>query len=126
MLDYPRCFENDKTLAIRTMFWWGNFFSMHLQLSGKCKEAALETLHKNFLMLQQNGYWICISNDPWQHNFDADNYLHLKDCTQEMFASILSRESFVKIGKKIALKQWEEAPNFIEQSFIELISLLKN
>jgi len=126
MLDYPRCFEKEKTLAIRTMFWWGNFFSMHLQLSGKCKEAALGTLQKSFLMLQQNDYWVCISDDPWQHHFDADNYLYLKDCTEDIFASILNRESFVKIGKKIALKQWKEAPTFIEQSFIELISLLKN
>ncbi len=126
MLDYPRCFEKDKTLAIRTMFWWGNFFSLQLQLSGKYKEEALNSLQKNFSALQKNDYWICISSNPWLHHFDKDNYLQLKECSEVDFSSILSRESFVKIGKKIALEQWDKVPEFIQQSFIELISILKS
>src|SRR5688572_3269810 len=29
-LDYPRLFESDNTLTLRTMFWWGNFVSVTL------------------------------------------------------------------------------------------------
>ena len=49
MLDYPRCFQKEKTIAIRTFFWWGNFFSINLQLSGEYKEQALPSLQSNFL-----------------------------------------------------------------------------
>src|SRR5262245_43273102 len=28
MLDYPRLFTKDDVFAIRTLFWWGNFFSI--------------------------------------------------------------------------------------------------
>jgi hypothetical protein len=126
MLDYPRCFEKEKTLAIRTMFWWGNFFSIHLQLSGKCKEAALPALQNNFLSLQQNGYWICVYTDPWQHHFNNDNYVLINECTEEEFSSIINREPFVKIGKKIPLQQWNDAPLFIKQSFTEMLLMLKN
>src|SRR5260221_13450433 len=52
MLDYPRYFDKENTLAIRTMFWWGNFFSIHLQLSGKFKQNALADLQNNFEELQ--------------------------------------------------------------------------
>ena len=38
MLDYPRYFHKENTLAIRTFFWWGNFFSVTLHLSGEHKE----------------------------------------------------------------------------------------
>src|SRR2546430_2748604 len=75
MLDYPRCFKKEKTLAIRTMFWWGNFFSIQLQLSGEYKKAALSNLKINFSALQKNDYSICISGNPWEHHFDRDNYL---------------------------------------------------
>src|SRR4051812_10400669 len=35
MMDYPRVFLKDDTFAIRCFFWWGNYFSITLQLSGK-------------------------------------------------------------------------------------------
>ena len=35
MLDYPRCFGKEDVFAMRTMFWWGNFFSITWHLKGK-------------------------------------------------------------------------------------------
>jgi len=63
MLDYPRCFEKENTLAIRTMFWWGNYFSIHLQLEGIYKAAATEKLYGHFELLKEQGYAVCISNE---------------------------------------------------------------
>src|SRR5688572_33352065 len=37
VLDYPRHFEPGNIFAIRTLFWWGNFFSTTLHLSGRYK-----------------------------------------------------------------------------------------
>src|SRR6478672_2018750 len=30
ILDYPAFFDRDHIFAVRTMFWWGNFFSITL------------------------------------------------------------------------------------------------
>src|SRR6185369_7340402 len=68
MLDYPRHFTKESTLAIRTLFWWGNFFSISLHLSGRCKKNAAAVLKINFATLRQEGYWVCISADPWHHH----------------------------------------------------------
>jgi hypothetical protein len=125
MLDYPRHFTKSTTLAIRTLFWWGNFFSINLHLSGECKEKALPALKANFAALRQKGYWLCIHVNPWQHHFEADNYVRLENYTADDFATILYREPFIKIAKRISLEQWESAPVFLEHHFNEMIMLLQ-
>jgi hypothetical protein len=126
MLDYPRYFAKQDTLSIRTFFWWGNFFSINMQLSGDVKNNLAPNLIDNFLHLQNNDYWICVNNNPWQHYFEDDNYLPFQKITIEQFSVMLNRESFVKIGKKISVGQWEAVTPFLERSFQEMIWLLKS
>ena len=38
MLDYPRYFTANDVFAIRTYFWWGNFFSITLHVKGKFQQ----------------------------------------------------------------------------------------
>ena len=126
MLDYPRYFGKDETVAIRTFFWWGNFFSVSLQLSGSCKTNALEVLHQNFEWLQQNEYCICINDNPWEHHFDTNNFAHINTIDKNKFTEILLRNRVVKIAKNIPLNKWQDAPEFILKVFSELAGLLKN
>ncbi len=125
MLDYPRHFTKESTLAVRTFFWWGNFFSINLQVSGAYKEIAMPVLLKQFLLLQQQQYFLCIHTDPWQHHFDEDNYVSLRNMTVEEFATNLSRGSFIKVAKRISLERWSTASIFLESSFKEMITLLE-
>jgi hypothetical protein len=125
MLDYPRCFEKENTLAIRTFFWWGNFFSVNLQLSGKHKENVIPGLLNNFLTLGEAGYSICVSADPWQHHFEEDNYVPVKKYSLDDFKKILAGKKFIKIAKSLPVQHWDEVPLFVEQSFTELIALLE-
>src|SRR5215467_1521280 len=48
MLDYPRYFEKEKVFAIRTMFWWGHFFSTTLHLSGEYKDKYNSVLAQSY------------------------------------------------------------------------------
>ena len=125
MLDYPRCFDKNDTLAVRTFFWWGNFFSITLQLAGKYKQALEKNIAGNFNFLQQNNYWACINDTAWQHDFSSNNYVSMAELTQENFSAILSREPFVKLAKKIPLQSWEPVPSFVIKSFEEMIQLIK-
>ena len=125
MLDYPRYFKKEDTLAIRTLFWWGNFFSINLHVSGRCKAVMIPAIQLNFQSLQEKDYYVCIHADPWQHHFEEDNYVPLKKYTADQFAAMLYREPFIKIAKMIPLQQWDAAHDFLEQHFIEMINLLK-
>lgn len=125
MLDYPRYFGAAHTVAIRTMFWWGNFFSISLLIAGSFKESAVSALIENFLLLQQNSYGICIHENPWQHHFGEDNYILLAEISLKDFEKIIYQKSFIKIAKKISLRQWDTVTLFAKDTFEELINLLE-
>ena len=39
ILDYPALFSKTDVFALRTMFWWGNFISITLHLSGSINNS---------------------------------------------------------------------------------------
>jgi len=125
LLDYPRYFGKDETIAIRTFFWWGNFCSVNLHLSGQSKIAAAPFLIEQFYFLQQNDFSICVNNTPWEYHFEQNNYVQVKTISLKTFKTILDREIFVKIAKKIPLHEWEKIPLFIRQTFIELLQFIE-
>ncbi len=125
MLDYPRCFSKGDVAAIRIFFWWGNFVSINLQLGGRHKLHAVSKLVRNFGSLQQNGYAVCVNDNPWEHHFDTTNFVQLDAIDKNQFEELLAMKPFVKIAKKIPLMQWQEVPGFIVESYTELAGLLK-
>ena len=66
ILDYPASFIKENIFAIRTFFWWGNFFSISLHLSGE-KILTGRNFTRSFLFLQKNKFFICVNEDEWQH-----------------------------------------------------------
>jgi hypothetical protein len=44
IMDYPALFSKDNVFALRTMFWWGNFFSITLHLSGNIRNNIRKLL----------------------------------------------------------------------------------
>src|SRR5450631_2869683 len=44
VLDYPRAFGRLDVLAVRTLFWWGNYFSVTLHLKGVYKGMFLPVI----------------------------------------------------------------------------------
>ena len=125
MLDYPRCFAATNIFAVRTMFWWGNFFSITLQLSGKYQKLFEENIAKKIVTLEKGNYHICINEDQWQHHFEEDNYVLACSKTAEEMHAILQQQPFIKIARKFSLSQWNEMPALLERSFTEIIELVK-
>jgi hypothetical protein len=120
VLDYPRGFGKEDVMAIRSFFWWGNFFSITLQLAGKPQHQygqSIETAIKN---RRFEGWHISQSTDPWQHHFEDDNYgLVDADINYQIAA-----RPYLKMAKKIPLTKWDQSEVFFKESFIFLISLL--
>ena len=55
VLDHPRYFDKENMYAIRSMFWWGNFFSTTLLLSGEYKARLEQRFIDNYETLKQDG-----------------------------------------------------------------------
>ena len=126
ILDYPRVFDQEHILAIRTMFWWGNFFSVTLHLSGKYKKEKEEKLINVFPELIERGYYWYINEDPWEHHFEADNYMPVAGISKVEFENSVRKNNFIKLAKKIDLQQWEYAEEMLLGFFKQIITLLND
>jgi hypothetical protein len=126
ILDYPRCFDKENIFAVRTMFWWGNFFSCTLHLSGVYKTLFAQALQNNISTLQQNNFYICINEDEWQHHFDADNYVPANTLTAQKAVSIILQQHFIKVSAKFSFQQWNEMEELLENCFSTVLQLLKS
>jgi hypothetical protein len=125
VLDYPRYFDKENIFAIRTLFWWGNFFSCTLHLSGRYKKDAAPKIISSRSVLLKNDFFICVSDDPWEHHFENDNYAGINKISKKDFEKIIREKSFIKLAQKIPLTQWDDAEKILLDSFKKILTLLK-
>ena len=119
ILDFPRQFGKTDIFAIRSLFWWGNFFSITLHLAGghllQNREALKNAINKNIF----SGWYIAIGENQWDHHFEEDNYIPL-----ETFDLDTTNFSYFKIAKKIPLSEWDKIDTFFIENFSLLINTL--
>jgi hypothetical protein len=126
VLDYPRLFERENVFAIRTLFWWGNFFSITIQLSGKYKALFQENIYSNYPYLRSGGFYCCINDDPWLHHFEKDNYISLGEMDEAEFKNQIADRTTIKLAAKLDLSQWDESPLWLQEKFEGIVKMLLN
>lgn len=124
VLDHPRLFEHENIFAVRTMFWWGNFFSVTLQLSGIYKKEAEEKIIVAYQFLKEKGYYCYINEDQWEHHFEGDNYVPLSELNKNDFEKWVREKPFIKLANKISLQDWDIAEEMLLGYFKEIIEML--
>jgi hypothetical protein len=124
ILDYPRCFDKENTFAIRCMFWWGNFFSITLHLSGSFQKQFIKEVTGSYELLVKNGFYLCIADEQWDHHFEPDNYIEVKQLKKHEFESKLRHRSFIKIANKIPLDDWDTAGKRLSEYFFQLAAIV--
>lgn len=115
VLDYPRQFELTDIFVIRTMFWWGKFFSITLQLSGKYKDDNLPKIKDAYNSLVKRNFFVGIGDDPWQHHFEENNYKLISEYTEEAFAEQCLQNEHLKIARNFPL--WDV--HFVAEDLLE-------
>ena len=104
VLDNPRYFQHNNIFAIRTMFWWGNFFSITLHLSGNNKNDLLNNLTSNVLSLAKNDFYIYNGTKEWEHDIDPVSYKKLSAINEDELQKIFSTNSFLKLAVKFTVE----------------------
>lgn len=118
VLDYPRVFDKQNIFAIRTLFWWGNFFSISFQMKGKYRKQFINAILSHYQQVASAGYSVCISNDEWDFRFTETNFKPVNELSFGQWESIMSSNTFSKISVKVPLAHWEKIPD-------ELINFFK-
>jgi hypothetical protein len=120
MLDYPRSFGKEDTFAIRTFFWWGNFFSISLQLKGKYLEQYAGVIQQNLAQTDIDELWINVGDEEWMHHFRSDNMMRIGDHQQS-----ISNKKLLKLAVQYKLNEWDEVEMKLATSFQQLLDLLQ-
>lgn len=122
ILDYPALFGKKNIFAIRTMFWWGNFFSLSLHLSGESFKKCGNPFQA-LKILKQKDYFICIHEKEWEHDFHSSNYIKIGDLDDTQLSDI-KKKKFIKVATMIELEKWDTVPQFLKQSFEDIIQFI--
>ena len=122
ILDNPGVFNGKDVCAFRVMFWWGNFYSCTLHVSGIYLDllaGKLESLTSN-----TGGYYFCTNKDQWQHHFREDNYQLIDENSFRMVEGYTKENVFIKIAFKKPLSDFEnfekEVLVFLSKVFYQL------
>ena len=107
VLDNPRYFQHNNIFAIRTMFWWGNFFSITLHVSGNNKKDLLKNLTDNVSLLAKKDFYIYRGTKEWEHDIDPGTYKNLSDINEDELQKIFSANSFLKLAVKFTVESLE-------------------
>ena len=107
VLDNPRYFQHNNIFAIRTMFWWGNFFSITLHLSGNNKAELLKKIAAHFSLLGENDFYIYTGIKEWEHDIDPGSYRKLSAINEDELQKIFSANSFLKLAVKFTVEPLE-------------------
>ena len=122
ILDYPRFFDGEDTLTIRTMFWWGHFFSSTLQASGEPLARFRNRLPHYYSVLSVQDYYCGVNANPWVHHFGEDNYIAIQSMNEDDLHARFNREH-VKIARRWPLSSWPEAGDELFESWKTLLQV---
>ena len=124
VLDYPRHFTNGDVFALRTMFWWGHFFSVTFQLGGVSWEQYRPLVLSHRDQLRGSGVSICISDDPWQHHRDPDYYRPVQNLSDDSLCQTLSEQEFLKLAIFLPVDRGTELPQYALTFFKQMLRLI--
>ena len=65
-----------------------------------------------------------VSENEWEHDFSTTNFMDIKEISEAQLQNIF-KKNFFKVAKKIELNEWNEVPEFLEESFKEIIQFIK-
>ncbi len=123
ILDYPAIFSKENIFAVRTMFWWGNFFSIALHLSGESFKH-IKNFNEGIQFLEQKDFFISLNENEWEHHFQPTNFIKITALNEREILK-LANKSFLKVAKKTELPEWDSAAIFLEKGFEEIVQFVK-
>ena len=121
ILDYPRKSSDETFFFIRSMFWWGHFFSCTLHLSANTKIFFKERIEGSYSQLQN--CHISVNDNQWVHHLDGGDYRKIGSLTEKEFEEVCENFEHLKIATKHSLGEWEKAPSELFENWKFFLSL---
>lgn len=124
VLDYPFLFLPNNIFTFRTMFWWGNFYTCTLHISGLACLFFSKNILKNINLFKN--WKILIGNDMWIHDINKECFIPINEINATVFEQQVKTHQFIKISCKLPLNNYNELPLFVTNCYLTIISALLN
>ena len=85
------------------MFWWGNFFSITLHLSGNNKAELLKKITRHFSLLGENHFYLYTGQKEWEHDIDPDSYKRISSFNKDEIEKVVTEKNFLKLAVKFPI-----------------------
>ncbi len=123
MLDHPRYYKREDAFGIRSFFWWGNGFSITLQLAGKYQQLYAAPIEKYFKQDPDRAKeWLTgTGGDQWEHHFREDNYRPVNNLDE-----VFTTHHFIKLTKRFSFREWDKMEELLSNSFMEILKMLES
>jgi len=121
VLDNPRYFQHNNIFAIRTMFWWGNFFSITLHASGNNKTELLKKIAGHFSLLGENFFYIYTGEKEWEHDMDPNSYKRILSLNKNELENVITENNFLKLAVKFPIDSLEAIEDKLLRNFELLV-----
>lgn len=125
VLDYPAVFGKENILAFRTMFWWGNFFSITLHLQGTYKEQYQQAVERSLHENKPPGLYVSCNKSAWEYHYGEDNYLTVDSLDNSTISTLLNKNEFIKLSAKLDLADYGQLQGFMREWFGVMVTMIK-
>lgn len=128
MLDFPRKLTgNEGFFALRTFFWWGNYFSIQLILSGRFQSILHQKTLENplNLPLTHSGWHAGKTTDAWNSRIPQQG-LFLVDTDNLKIPAPTANEEVFKLCTSFELSQLSDLVNICIVLSENLVERLKH
>jgi len=112
VLDFPRYFDKKHVFAIRTFFWWGNYFSTTIHLKGRYRELYADKFLNMMIADQKIEWMVNITEEEWIHDLtETEHWMKFSEADRDK----VKKSDLFKISAAIPVLQWDEAGNFLSE-----------
>ena len=125
ILDYPRLFSQEGVLAFRTMFWWANGFYFTFHVSGIYLEQYKQAFDEAFELWQKQDIFYYKYDEEWKHEVQSPYYFPIEDIPKTELMKLISQQGYLKLARKLSLKQTDELVDYGVNSFLLFFSWMK-
>ena len=123
MLDYPAYFSSDRIIAVRTLFWWGQHFSIYLHLSG----IPIQDKQPDYWIQYFRNRNFCISTsfDQWDYEFNERNFEPFTK-SEDCYRNFIEDTGIFRVARKIELGDLLSVRNEILSSYVRIVDFLED
>lgn len=122
VLDLFSSFNAENILTLRVLFWWGNFISVNLLLSGKNFDFFQKKLIQKIKTSGNHQPIIYVTSDIWENQIRTSDPT-INDISPDTF-ELYFQNKRLRFSKKIEIREMIQLELLIKNSITELISLI--